>query len=117
MRTRPSPGSRCHRGSRSFPRFGSRASSRDSRRRAGEQEGGGAQPGAVADVLEAAVAALAKEPVALVREVRDQEVRTTVVVVVGEVDSHPREGLSVLVVPDAQQQADLGEGAISVVVE
>jgi hypothetical protein len=53
--------------------------------------------GAVGGVLEAAVGALVEKAVALVREVGDDDVGTAVVVVVGEVHAHPREGLAVLV--------------------
>ena len=54
-----------------------------------------------------AVAVVAKEHVALVGEIRHDDIGTAIVVEVGKIDAHPGEGLAVLVEADAGQQARL----------
>ena len=81
-----------------------------------EGQRGAAHAGRVRRVAKAAVVVLAKEPVALVREIGDDDVGPAVVVVVGEVHAHAGEGLAVLVEADAGKQADLAERAVPVVV-
>ena len=71
----------------------------------------------VGDVSKRAVAVVAKQPVALVGEVGDEDIGTAVVVVVRKVHAHAGKGLSVLVVSHAGQQGHLGERAVSVVPE
>ena len=75
------------------------------------------RPLSVGHVAEAAVRILTEQHVALVGQVRDDNVGAAVVVVIGEVDAHAREGLAVLVEADACDQADLREGSVALVVE
>jgi hypothetical protein len=60
-----------------------------------------ADAGSVRDVVERHLARVQVERVGFVREGGDKDVRAAVVVEVGGVHAHPREGLAVLVVADA----------------
>ncbi len=81
----------------------------------GVSERRAAQSGLVGHIRERAVAVVLEQHVALVRQIRDNDVRPAVVVEVGEVRAHPSEGLAVLVVADAGGERNVCECAVAVV--
>ncbi len=74
-----------------------------------------ADTGVVGRILEVAIAEVPIESVHFLREVRDEDVRQAVVVVVREVHAHSGEGLAILVVSGARLQRDLLESSIPLV--
>src|SRR5262245_11242480 len=75
-----------------------------------------ADTGRVGDVAEAAVAVLSKQPVSFVREIGDDDVRASVVIVVAEIDAHARKRLAVFGESHARREAKFFERAIAIVV-
>src|SRR6267378_6923327 len=82
----------------------------------GVQHGGARHAGAEAGVGETGVAIVLVESVALVGEIRDDQVRPSVIVVVGEVNAHAGVGAAVAVDRDLGGQPHLLKSSVAFVV-
>src|SRR5258708_15572388 len=83
---------------------------------AGESQSGVTHAGRVGHIAKRAGALIAKQHIALVGEIRHDDIGQAIVVVVAEVDSHACEGLAVFVVAHAGEQADFAKRAVAIVV-
>src|SRR5713226_1235981 len=82
----------------------------------GVQHGGARNAGAEAGIGETGVTIVLVERVALVGEIRDDQVRPAIIVIVGEVDAHTGVGAAVTVNGNLREQADLFERSVAFVV-
>ena len=82
---------------------------------AGKSQCGATDAGSVGDIAKGARAVIVKQHVAFIGKVCDHDIGQAVVVIIAEVDSHPRESFAVLVIADAGEQPDFAERAVAVV--
>src|SRR5205814_3562287 len=82
----------------------------------GKAQGRATEPRCIGYITEGTVTIVAEQHIALVGEIGGHDIRTAIVIEVGEIGTHPGKGLAVLIVSNARQQPDFAKGAITVVV-
>src|SRR3954470_2287061 len=72
--------------------------------------------GSSSDVREHTFSIVVEDDIPLIGEIRDDQVRLTVVVVIRKISAHPSEGLAVLIESNARLGSYVSEGSVAIVV-